>query len=345
MKNEGIGFTKAVDLAKIDYEIRELPLETLAPDEVRVKVLATAVNPVDTKMQETYAGPDFRILGFDACGEIVEVGSQVAAAGKFKIGQRIYYSGQQMRSGSNQRYQAVKAELVALAPQNLTAAQAASLPLTAITAGERLQDCFNLPMKPGSGAGKTLFIVNGAGGVGSILIQLAKILGLTVITTASRPETQDWCRKMGADIVLNHHQDLDQQVAELSPAQGKNLDKFDFIAILHSTNAYWDFATRHIAPFGKVASIVETTGPVDLAPLKNIGAQFCWEFMFAKGNYGVRMAEQGDFLGQLSQWIEAGQIQPTLTKVYQGFSAENLAQATHDVSQNNMIGKVAVTFD
>lgn len=338
MKNEAIGFSKAVDLQNIAYERREVALSAVTENEVRVKVLAVSVNPVDAKMQEAYTGSDFRVLGFDACGEIVEVGSQVT---DFAVGERVYYAGQQLRPGANQRYQVVDAALIAKAPANWSNAQAASLPLTAITAAELLTDAFGLKIAENSASGRTIFVINGAGGVGSILIQLAKFMGMRVITTASRPETVAWVKQLGADQVINHHQDLKQQLSALT----EPVDKLEFIAILHSTNTYWDFASQAVAPFGRIASIVETTGPIDLAPLKNIGAQFCWEFMFAKGNYGVRMAEQGAILGQLSQLIEAGKIQPTLTKTYQGFSSENLAQATSDVAAGRMIGKVAVTFD
>lgn len=336
MENKAIGFERKINLENIQYEERSIPIPELDVHDVLIKVRAASVNPVDVKMQESYQGNDFRVLGFDAVGEIVARG---AAVDDFAIGDRVYYSGQQQRPGANQRYQAVNHQLIAKVPQKLTIAETAALPLTAITANEILTDSFGLTVSPNSARGKSILILNGAGGVGSILIQLAKMIGLRVIATASRPETAAWVKQMGADLVLNHRENLDQQLAAF------HIDKVEYIAILHSTNHYWEFCLKHIAPFGKIASIVETTGPVDLGPLKNIGAQFSWNFMFAKGNYGVRMAEQGEFLAKLASYIDEGKIKTTLQKTYHGFSLEALEKASSDVARGNMIGKVVVEFD
>lgn len=283
-------------------------------------------------MAESLTDGQFHILGFDGVGEILRVGSKVK---NFDIGECVFYAGQQWRSGSNQQFQAVDARLIAKAPENLTNAEAAALPLTALTAAEILTEHFGLPLTADSARGKSIFIINGAGGVGSLLIQLAKFLGMTITTTASRPETTTWVKKLGSNRVLNHHENLELLLAG---------EKFDFIAILHSTDHYWPLVLQHIAPFGRINSIVETTAAIDMGPLKNIGAQFSWEFMFAKGNFDIRKAEQGALLTALSELIDRGILHSSLTKTYQGFNIENLEQATQDVADGKMIGKVVVEF-
>lgn len=201
-----------------------------------------------------------------------------------------------------------------------------------------MTDALGLKINEGVATGQTILIVNGAGGVGSILIQLAKFMGLQVITTASRPESIAWVKSLGADTVLNHHEDLASQLEAIG------MDQVPYIVLLHSTDQYWDFSTDHIAPFGRIASIVETDGLLDMGPLKNIGAQFAWEFMFAKGNFGIRLAEQGQALGKLTALIEAGKLKSTLTKTYEGLSVETLEAASRDVVSNRMIGKVVIVY-
>lgn len=313
-------------------EERKLSLPELAAGDVLVKVFAASVNPVDLKMAASLNDGKFHILGFDGVGEILQVGNQVK---DFKIGDRIFYSGQQWRAGSNQRFQVIDAQLIAKAPANLTNAEAAALPLTALTAAEILVDHFGLKLKSNSAEGKSIFIINGAGGVGSMLIQLAKFLGMNVTTTASRSETVAWVKQLGSDRVLNHHENLESQLSG---------EKFDYIAILYSTDQYWSLVLQHIAPFGKINSIVETTAAINMGPLKNIGAQFSWEFMFAKANFDVRTAEQGELLAEIAELIEKGILHSSLTKTYQGFNLANLEKASQDVATGKMIGKVAIEY-
>lgn len=175
---------------KFEKVSRELP--TPEAHDILVKVHATGVNPVDTKMRQALLNADARVLGFDAAGVVEVVGDAVT---DFKPGDRVYYSGSNQRDGSNQTYQLVNENYLALMPETLSFAEAAALPLTAITAYETLFDVFNISPKPQENQGKTLFIINGAGGVGSIVTQIAKAYGLTVITTASRPETRAWSEK------------------------------------------------------------------------------------------------------------------------------------------------------
>ena len=305
--------------------------------ELLVKVSASAINPVDTKMRATYQNDgEFRILGFDATGEVMSTGEEVT---QFAIGDRVYYAGVQIKPGSNAEYQVVNEALVGQAPKSLTTAEIAALPLTSITASEILTDAFGYDITENAAQGKSILILNGAGGVGSILIQLAKYLGMVVITTASRPESVAWVKNLGADYILDYHQNLHEQLLQIQH------DKVDHIAILQNTDAYWPLVLQAIKPFGRIASIVDTTEAVDIAPLKNIGAQFSWVFMFAKGNYGVSMQTQGDALNRMSELADRGVIQSTLNKTYNGLTVENIQQATRDVEANHMTGKVVVTYE
>lgn len=299
-----------------------------------IKVLASAINPVDIKMRESYKNNgEFRVFGFDAVGEVISKGSQVT---DFQVGDKVFYAGAQMRQGSNAEYQLVDERLVALAPQTLRDEEIAAMPLTSITASEILGDAMGYQIDSNSAQGHTIFIVNGAGGVGSTLIQLAKYMGMVVITTASRPESVAWVKSLGADYILDYHQDLQVQLTKIGH------DQVDNIAILQHTNAYWSLVLQTIKPFGHIVSIVETTAPIDMAPLKNRGVQFSWVFMFAKANYGIAMETQGQALSKISQLLEEGKIKSTLTKTYHGLTAENIRQATQDVESGRMIGKVVV---
>jgi zinc-binding alcohol dehydrogenase family protein len=178
--------------------------------ELLVKVNAISVNPVDTKIRQSPVEEGPRILGFDAVGVVEAVGENVSS---FKVGDKVYYSGSPSYQGSNEEYQLVDERVVALKPTNLSDVEAASIPLTALTASETLFDVFGISHQPEENEGKSILIINGAGGVGSIATQIAKHHGLKVITTASRPETIEWSQNMGADIVLNHRNDLSDEFA------------------------------------------------------------------------------------------------------------------------------------
>lgn len=308
-----------------------------AAHELLVKVAASGLNPVDSKMRQSYQDTGvFRVLGFDAMGEVVATGAEVS---NFAVGDKVYYAGAQRQQGTHADYQVVDARLVGHAPSALTPAEAAAVPLTAITAVEILHDAFGYDITAETAAGKSILILNGAGGVGSMLIQLAKYLGMTVITTASRLESVEWVKQLGADYILDYQQDIKAQLIKIQHEQVDN------IAILQDTNTYWPLVLTTIRPFGRIASIVETTGPIDMGPLKNIGAQFSWIFMFAKGNYGVDMASQGEALNTVANLIDQHIIQSTLTTTFEGLTVENLRQATAMVEAGHMIGKAVIRHE
>lgn len=333
MKAIGIyeGITSANEQQFVQIE-RPKPIPT--GYDLLVKVTAVSVNPVDTKVrQATVLQHDLKILGYDAVGIVEAVGSAVQG---FQIGERVFYAGSNQRDGSNQEFQLVDSRIVSAAPQQLNDADAAAMPLTMLTAYELIFEKFHAKFAPQANKGKTILIINGAGGVGSVAIQLAKWAGFKVITTASRPKTIAWVNKMGADQVVNHRESLWDQLG----AQYAN--QIDDIMILHSTEDYFDVATKLVRPLGHVGSIVETIKPVKLGKLKDKAASFDWEFMFAKAKYKVDVESQGEILNNLAQLLDEGQITTTRTVTLNSISVETLKQAHKQVETDQMVGKLVV---
>ena len=235
-----------------------------------VKIEAVSVNPVDFKVRQGIKDPQNppRILGWDASGVIESVGEKVS---RFKQGDRVFYAGDITRSGSNASHQLVDEHIVGHMPESLDFASAAALPLTSITAWESLFD--RLKIDPVIDKDKQILIIGGAGGVGSIAIQLAKrVANLRVVSTASREESRQWCLSLGADDVINHHENMMEQFDR------KSLAAPDFILCLNSTDTHFESMSDLIAPQGMICSIVETTQSHDLDKLKSKSAGFVWEF-------------------------------------------------------------------
>ncbi|RYY63997.1 MAG: zinc-binding alcohol dehydrogenase family protein, partial [Chitinophagaceae bacterium] len=226
---------------------------------------------------------------------------------------------------------------VALKPATLNNAEAAALPLTALTAWEAFFDRMRLNAEKDKG--KSLLIIGGAGGVGSIAIQLAKkILGLTVIATASRPETKEWCIRMGADYVVDHK----NLVAELNAAGFKEVD---FIVDFVDVNAYWDIMAEVIKPQGRIASITGSASPVALNKLKNKSVSFSWELMYTRSMFQTEdMVEQHNILTTIGNLVDDGVLQSTLTTSISGFTAANLKEAHRLLESGKTIGKTVIVF-
>jgi len=315
----------------------ELSAPAVSGRDILVRVEAVSVNPVDTKVRapkETIE-PQPRVLGWDAAGTVVAVGDDVTL---FSVGDEVFYAGDITRPGSNSEYQLVDERIVGHKPQSLSMAEAAALPLTSITAWEGLFDRLQIDPDVAQDQ-KSLLIIGGAGGVGSVAIQLAsQIAGLTVIATASRENTQRWCGEMGADHTINHRQDMAAQLAELGfPA-------VDYIFCLNDTAGHWATMTQVIKPQGMICSIVESDVPLEMEPLKSKSAGFIWEFMFTRAMYQTHdMAEQGQLLNQISKRMDADTLQTTLTEHLTPINAENLRKAHAMVEQGKMIGKVVLS--
>jgi len=317
----------------IDVEL-DKPVAT--GKDLLVEVKAIAVNPVDTKVRapKDKVEQSPRILGWDAAGEVVAVGDQVE---HYKVGDKVYYAGDITRSGSYSEYQLVDERIVGHMPVRSDYANAAALPLTGITAWEALFDRLGIS-SAGEDAGKTILIIGGAGGVGSIAIQLAsKVAKLNVVATASREESRDWCLKLGADYVINHRQSLTQELAT------QNIKQVDYIACLNNTDQHWKAMAEIIAPQGGICSIVETSAPVELNDLKSKAATFSWEFMFTRSMYQTPdMIEQQKLLNVIAELINKDQLVTTVNEVMKPINAENLRKAHAMIEQGNAIGKIVL---
>ncbi|MGI1808210.1 zinc-binding alcohol dehydrogenase family protein [Pediococcus pentosaceus] len=300
--------------------------------DVLVKVKAVSVNPIDTKLRkDSIKRNALRVLGFDAVGEVVDTGKEVE---KFKIGDRVFYAGTTTRAGSNQEYQAVDERIVALAPKKISDEGAAALPLTSLTAYELLFEKFGLIPEEGANKGKKILVINGAGGVGSVLNQLAHWAGLEIYATAS-PENFEWLEKLGVDHPIDYHDDLKDELG---------VQKVDYIAVLFDITHYLGQIKHMINPFGHVGTIVGIHDALDISDWKNLSVSFDWEYMFAKTDYNYQIETQGQALKVIARLADEGQLTTTLSKVYSdGINAVNLKKATKDVETGHMLGKVVIS--
>jgi NADPH2:quinone reductase len=314
----------------------ELPTPVADAHDLLVRVEAVSVNPVDTKLRapkpQGEASP--RVLGYDAAGVVEAVGSAVAG---FRPGDRVYYAGDVTRPGSNAQYQRVDARLASLMPHSLEFADAAALPLVAITAWELLFQRMPFDSERG-GEGRSLLVIAGAGGVGSIAIQLARRAGFTVIATASRAESADWCQAMGAQHVVNHRQPLAPQLAALG------FTTIDAALNLADTDAYWDELGALLAPQGHVGLIVEPKAALHIGdPYKAKCIGIHWEFMFARARFRTAdMAEQGRILARVAERVDAGELKGIRRETLQPINAANLREAHRRLESGGSIGKLTL---
>lgn len=301
-----------------------------------VKIAAISVNPVDFKIRQRIKDPQERprVLGWDAAGVVQSVGEHVSL---FKVGDRVFYAGDISRNGSNATHQLVDERIVGYMPASLDFTEAAALPLTSITAWEALFD--RLKINPDIDHDKQLLIIGAAGGVGSIAIQLAKqVARLNVIATASRPESLQWCQSLGANNVINHHQDMQRQFQQLKLAAP------DYILCLNATDSHMDSMMALIAPQGMICSIVETTQNHNLDTLKSKSAGFVWEFMFTRSLYKTSdLVKQHELLNSIAALIDAGKIKSTLNQTYGILSAENIMDVHNQLEAGSSIGKIVLT--
>jgi len=314
----------------------DLPKPEIGAHDLLVRVEAVSVNPVDTKLRSPKPQVESqpRVLGFDASGTVEAVGAEVIG---FKPGDTVYYAGDVTRAGSNAQYQAVDARLVAHRPRRLDAAAAAALPLVTITAWELLFQRMPYDAEHG-GEGKSLLVIAGAGGVGSIAIQLARRAGFTVIATASRPETQAWCRAMGAQHVIDHRQSLTAQLKALG------FNDIDAAINLADTAYYWTELGELLAPQGHVGLIVEPKTPVNIGdPYKAKCIGIHWEMMFSRPRFKTAdMAEQGRILARVAQLIDEGELRGIQRETLTPINAENLREAHRRLESGSTIGKLVI---
>lgn len=304
------------------------------PMDLLVRVRAVAVNPVDTKIRASLGSQQLdtpRILGWDAAGVVESVGAEVVG---FSAGDEVFYAGDLTRAGCNAEFQAVDYRLVAHKPASWSFEEAAAVPLVGLTAWELLFERMGVD-PDGKDGGKALLIINGAGGVGSALIPLARSAGLTVIATASRPETIAWCLSLGAHHVIDHRKPLRPQ------AEALGIPAFPYIANLFNTEAYWETTADLIAPFGALGLIVEPREKLHLGdPLKAKCVRIVWEFMAARARFkSPDMHLQGRYLAEIAARCEAGTFPKIHTRVFDSLTAANLREAHAAMEQGLAHGK------
>lgn len=313
----------------------ELPEPVPGPHDLLVRIEAVAVNPIDTKLRAAVGvGDPPRQLGWDAAGVVAAVGERVS---RFRVGEAVMFAGDAGRAGCNAEAVLVDERLVGRRPARLSWAEAAAVPLTGLTAWEALFERLDLDPAGGTGRGRSLLILGGAGGVGSIAIQLARRAGAVVIASASRPESAAWVRALGADHVVDHHRPLTPQLAALGFAA------VDRIANFSDTDAYWEVMAELIAPLGSIVAIVGNRRPLDLNRLKAKSVTFAWEFMFSRSQFQTAdMGRQGEILDQLAELFDRGELRPTLARTLSPINAANLELAHAQLASGSTIGKIAL---
>lgn len=318
----------------------EFDMDTPVPvgHQLLVKLAAASVNPVDYKVRQNSAKNmtlDIpKVIGWDAAGIVEAVGEEVSL---FKAGDAVYYAGDITKPGCNAAYQLIDERMAGKKPVSLTNEAAAAMPLTSLTAWELFFD--RMRLNKDMDHGKSILLIGGAGGVGSIAIQVAKkLLGLTVIATASRPESADWCRQMGADLVVNH-KDLVNEVRQAG------FQQVDLIADFADSNGYWDSMAELIKPQGRIGSIIGKNEPYELGKLRSKSVSFSWELMFTRSSVGAEdLIRQHEILNRVGELLDEGTLISTLKHTLQGLSAPTLRKAHAQLESGTTIGKLAIRY-
>ena len=330
---KAIGYTDAGPISSESALIEfDMDIPQPGPNDLLVEVRGISVNPVDVKVRAN-AQPEGapRILGFDAAGIVKEVGSETT---RFRPGDEVFYAGDITRPGTNAAFHIVDERIVGRKPSSLGFAEAAGMPLTTITAWEILFDSFGL--KEGEGAGEALLVIGGAGGVGSILIQLAKkLIGLTVIATASHSDSRAWVEKMGADHIVDHRRPLDEEMKALriSPR---------YVAALTHTDEHFASIVELIKPRGHIA-VIDDPKVLDVVPLKHKALSLSWEFMFTRSMFQTEdMDAQHLLLNSVADLLDNGTLIPTVNRHGGTLSVANLRSAHELQESGTAIGKTVL---
>lgn len=318
----------------------ELPTPQPRGHDLLVRVRAVSVNPVDVKVRSPRpeVEPAPRVLGWDAAGVVEAVGEAVTL---FRPGDEVYYAGSIDRPGSNSEYQLVDERIVGPKPRSFDFEQAAAMPLTTLTAWEGLFERLGVARDPAANAGRSILVIGGAGGVGSVVIQLARRLaGLRVVATASRPESAAWARELGADLVVDHRRPLRPQL------EAAGLAAVEYIYCTSSTEQYIAEMADVVAPQGKICLIVETKGgaPVNISLFQGKSVTLAWELMFTRPLFQTAdMRAQHDLLAEAAGLFDAGVLRGTLTERFGPLSADSLRRAHARLETGAMIGKLVLS--
>jgi len=305
----------------------DIPVPSPSGHDLLVKVEAVSVNPVDYKQRQAGSATP-RVLGWDAAGTVEKAGNEVTL---FKPGDAVYYAGDVTRPGCNSQFHLVDERIVGKKPKSLDFAQAAAIPLTAITAWESFFE--RLKVKHDH----SMLIIGGAGGVGSIGIQIAKQAKLRVIATASRPETIAWCKELGADHVIDHRKPMRPQVEALG------LKFVDYIANFNDVDEHWAAMGDLVAPQGGIVLIVGNKNPLVVDAVRAKSAAICFELMFTRPRFKTAdMIEQHNLLNHVADWLDAGKLKGTLKQTLSPINAANLRKAHAQLESGSTIGKIVL---
>jgi zinc-binding alcohol dehydrogenase family protein len=338
---KAVGYTRSLPISDPESLTDiELPQPIATGRDLLVKVKAIAVNPVDYKIRQRMAPEDdnYKVLGWDAVGEVVATGE---AATQFKPGDEVYYAGALMRQGCNAEYQLVDERLAGRKPKSLNDAEAAALPLTTITAWEMLFEHLEIKQQSPDSTEKSdevILVVGAAGGVGSIFLQLAKVMtGATIIATASRESSQAWVKKLGADHVIDHTKPLQPQIEALGIGQIKH------VASLTNTDSYFETYIELLVPFGRIAMIDDPSESLDVMKMKFKSLSLHIEFMYARSMFNAAdMDEQSRLLTHVADLIDQGYIETTVGKNLGTINAANLKAAHEELESGKSIGKIVL---
>jgi zinc-binding alcohol dehydrogenase family protein len=337
---KAIGYKQSLpitDLASlVDIEI---PQPNVLAHDLLVRIKAIAVNPVDCKIRQNVAAEEgkHKVIGWDAVGEVIAIGDSVT---HFKIGDSVFYAGDLNRQGCNAEYQLVDERIVGNKPKSLSDSEAAALPLTSITAWELLFERLAIKQQLPTSKEQSkdiILIVGAAGGVGSILVQLASVLtGATVIATASRESSALWVKKLGADYVIDHSKPLVAQIEQL------NIGQVTHVASLTHTDSYLDSYVELLAPMGKIA-LIDDPQNIDIKKLKPTCLSLHWEFMFTRSMFKTHdINEQHNLLNNVADLIDQGYIKTTIGKNLGTINAANLRMAHEEIESGKSIGKIVL---
>jgi zinc-binding alcohol dehydrogenase family protein len=333
---KAVAYRKSLPITDDDALIDiELPDPQATGRDLLVEVRAISVNPVDVKIRANMAPADgdAKVIGWDAAGVVKAVGPDVTL---FKPGDEVWYAGALMRPGTNSELHLVDERIVGHKPKKLDFAKAAAMPLTAITAWELLFERLEVSRDKGV-QGKSLLVIGAAGGVGSILVQLARQLtGLTVIATASRPETVEWVKELGAHHVIDHGKPLNEEIVRLG------LPPVSYVASLNQTDHHWNAIAELVAPQGKVA-LIDDPAAIDVRLLKRKSVSLHWEFMFTRSMFDTAdIQKQHHLLNDMAQLVDTGVIKTTLAERFGKINAANLKRAHALIESNRAKGKIVL---
>lgn len=337
---KAIGYRQSLPISDDQSLVNiEIPQPVASGKDLLVKIRAIAVNPVDYKIRQNVAPEpgEFKVIGWDAVGEVIATGEEVT---RYQPGDVVYYAGDLTRPGSNAEYQLVDERIVGNKPRSLSDPEAAALPLTAITAWELLFEHLAIRQQSPDSVEKSeevILVIGAAGGVGSILIQLAKsITGATIIATASRDSSRAWVEKLGADHVVDHSKPLQPQVEALG------IDPVTHVASLNATDSYFDSYIDMLVPFGKIA-IIDDPDSLDVMKLKFKSLSLHIEFMFARSMFNAAdIAKQSELLNRVSDLVDRGYVKTTVGKNLGNINAGNLKQAHEELESGRSIGKIVL---